>query len=223
MDERPIIGVTGAHGRFSPSWYCTRLALWLCGGVALRISIKQPGIPEKVQGIIIGGGDDIDPALYGGEGPAQNAARDELEIRYIQFALENRIPLLGICRGAQLLNAVLGGSLHTDIRILRHRTSNRPTVLPSKLVKLEPQSHIAEITGRTRLKVNSLHSQAILRPAETLQVVGRDLDDFVQAVEGDIPVSLVGVQWHPEYLLYIPGQLALFRWLVKRSRANTSP
>lgn len=214
---RPAIGVTGAHGRFSPSWWCTRVAVWLTGGKAIRIHINRPGIPEKLDGIIIGGGDDIDPALYGGEGPAQNAARDELEIRYIQFALDKNIPLLGICRGAQLLNAVLGGSLYPDIRKLRYHTSNRRTVLPSKTVHLQSNCRIAKITQRQKLRVNSLHFQAILHPAETLRVVGKDLDKFPQAVEGDAPAALMGVQWHPEYLFYLPSQLALFRWLVNAS------
>jgi putative glutamine amidotransferase len=184
----------------------------------LRISITQPGIPEKVDGIIIGGGDDIDPALYGGEGPAQNAERDELEIRYIRFALEKKIPLLGICRGAQLLNAVLGGTLYPDIRKLRYHTSNRRTVLPSKLVFLQQDSQIAAIMQRQQLKVNSLHSQAILRVAEDLRITGRDADNFAQAVEAHPPGALLGVQWHPEYLFYLPSQLALFRWLVNASR-----
>jgi putative glutamine amidotransferase len=222
MAERPVIGVTGAHGRFSPSWWCTRFALWLAGGQALRISIKQPGVPEKVQGIIIGGGDDIDPALYGGEGPARNAQRDELEVRYIRFALEKEIPLLGICRGAQLLNAVLGGNLYSSIRHLRKNTSNRRTVLPAKIVQLEPGSMLAEITGRTTLKVNSLHFQAILRPAKTLRVVGRDLDNLTQAVEAQPRAALMGVQWHPEYIFYLPSQFVLFRWLVKASRDSSS-
>lgn len=215
---RPVIGVTGAHGRFSPSWWCTRWALWLTGGRALRISIKQPGIPEKLNGIVIGGGDDIDPALYGGEGPAQNAERDELEIRYIQFALEQNIPILGICRGAQLLNVVLGGSLYPDIRKLRYHTSNRRTVLASKLVHLAPDSEICRITRLRQIKVNSLHSQAVLRPAKCLRVSGRDYDNFAQAVEAQPPAALMGVQWHPEYLWYLPGHLALFRWLVRVSR-----
>lgn len=216
--RRPVIGVTGAHGRFSPSWWCTRWALWLTGGRALRISIAQPGIPEKLDGIIIGGGDDIDPALYGGEGPAQNAERDELEIRYIRFALEQHIPLLGICRGAQLLNVVLGGTLYADIRKLRYHTSNRRSILPLKTVDMMPGSTLGEIMDSSKIKVNSLHFQAILRPANRLKIVGKDRDDFIQAVEAQAPAALVGVQWHPEYLWYLPGQLALFRWLVKVSR-----
>ncbi len=218
MSERPVIGVTGAQGRFSPSWWCTRFALWLTGGRALRISVAEPGLPERVHGIIIGGGDDIDPALYGGEGPAQNAARDELEAHYIRFALEKNIPLLGICRGAQLLNVVLGGSLYPDIRKLRRRTSNRRTLLPSKNVRLKNGSQIATVLRRRKLKVNSLHFQAILRPAESLSIVGKDQDGFAQAVETSTHDAILGVQWHPEYLFYLPSQLALFRWMVNASR-----
>jgi putative glutamine amidotransferase len=74
---------------------------------------------------------------------------------------------------------------------------------------------VAHVCGRDRLQVNSLHSQAIDAQGEGLRVVGRDLDGFVQAVECARGRRIVGVQWHPEYLLYLPSQLALFRWLVR--------
>ena len=141
--------------------------------------------------------------------------RDRLEIGWIEHALEQGLPMLGICRGAQLINVVLGGNLHQDIRQMRRLTYNRPGLLPTKQVHLEAGSGLSGITRRDKLRVNSLHHQAVDRPGLGLVVVGRDLDRIVQAFESSDGRALVGVQWHPEYLLYLPSQLAIFRWLVR--------
>jgi putative glutamine amidotransferase len=138
-------------------------------------------------------------------------------MRWIQHALRKKIPLLGICRGAQLINVVLGGTLHQDIRPMRQHTYNRPGLLPTKQVRLAPESILAGICGKVRLRVNSLHHQAIKDPGRNLKVVGWDLDEITQAVESAEGLTILGVQWHPEYLLYLPSQLALFRWLLQRA------
>ncbi|PHQ84856.1 MAG: hypothetical protein COB58_10190, partial [Thalassobium sp.] len=164
-----------------------------------------------------GGGNDIAPEHYGGDINAKSKTdpeRDALEIQWIKKALDQGIPLLGICRGAQLINSVLGGSLFQDIRDTRVHTRNRPSLLPTKHVTLDPESGIAGICKRGALWVNSLHSQAVNRPGEGLKVVGRDRDNIVQAIESTTGAPVKGVQWHPEYLFYLPSQLALFRWLV---------
>ncbi len=222
MAARPRIGVTGAARRWSPSWWCTRLAVRLAGGRAVRISVRNPEPGETLDGLVIGGGDDIGVEHYGGDIRQQvkvDADRDRLEIAWIQRALEQGWPLLGICRGAQLINVVLGGTLHQDIRSLRRRTYNRPGLLPTKQVALEPGSMIAATCGRGRLRVNSLHHQAVRESGGRLRIVGRDLDDIVQAVECSEGTPILGVQWHPEYLFYLPSQRRLFRWLTRRVRS----
>lgn len=218
MGKKRRIGVTGNSRRFAPSWVCTRLALRLAGARAVRISVRHNPEPAPLDGLIIGGGDDISPEHYGGDLTARvrpDPERDRLEIRWIEWALERNIPMLGICRGEQLINVVLGGSLHQDIRPIRYHTYNRPTLLPRKKVLLKADSRVTEICGKAELRVNSLHSQAISDPASSLRVVGRDLDGIIQAVEANDSRVIVGVQWHPEYLIYLPSQLALFKWLCK--------
>ena len=101
---------------------------------------------------------------------------------------------------------------------MRKRTYNRPGLLPTKQVLLDANSQLAEVCGKKRLRVNSLHHQAIKTPGTDIRIVGRDLDDIVQAVESSTAVRIIGVQWHPEYLIYLPSQLALFRWLLKSAR-----
>ena len=100
---------------------------------------------------------------------------------------------------------------------MRQRTHNRPGLLPTKQVRLMSNSVLAGVCGKTRLRVNSLHHQAIKDPGEGLKVVGWDLDEITQAVECSVGRGIIGVQWHPEYLFYLPSQFALFRWLLQRS------
>lgn len=221
MAKRPLIGVTGSSRRWSPSWSCTRLAVWLAGGKALRIHTGSRAIPTRLDGIIIGGGDDIDPTLYDSEEPSHTRIdyeRDQLEVEFIEKALVRRIPILGICRGAQLLNVVLGGTLHPDIRPMRRLTRNRSSLLATKQVRLVIGSHLANIFEQHSIRVNSLHKQAVDELGQDLTVAGRDRDDIIQCIEERTGLPIVGVQWHPEYLFYLPAQMRLFSWLVARSR-----
>jgi putative glutamine amidotransferase len=217
MAQRPRVGVTGNARRWSPSWWCTALALRLAGAVPERISVRHKPTGKPLDAVVIGGGDDISPDHYGGDITAEVKAdpdRDALEIDRIKRALDDGIPLLGICRGAQLINVVLGGTLHQDIRPMRDRTYNRPGLMPTKQVRLAADSRLARVCGKTRLRVNSLHSQAVRDPGADVRIVGWDLDDIVQAFECGAGRRIIGVQWHPEYLFYVPSQFALFRWLL---------
>jgi len=221
MAQRPHVGVTGSARRWAPAWWCSRLALWLAGAKAVRISVRHAAAWEKLDALVIGGGNDISPEHYGGdieEKVKSDPDRDQLEIDWIKFAMQKDLPILGICRGAQLINVVCGGSLHQDIRDLRKLTYNRPGLLPTKSVTLAENSQISKICKKNQLWVNSLHHQAIKQSGKGLNVVGRDRDQLVQAVESDDPQRIIGVQWHPEYLCYLPSQLALFRWLVREAK-----
>ncbi len=220
MGKKTRIGITGNARRWSPSWWCSALAIRLAGATPERISVRHLSNGKTLDALIIGGGDDISPEYY--DEDTDNSVkfdlkRDQLEIEWIRKALNRDIPLMGICRGAQLINVVLGGTLYQDIRPLRRRTYNRPGLLPTKQVRLSPDSQLARIVGKTHLRVNSLHHQAIKTTGTDLQVVGSDLDEITQAIESK-KNKIIGVQWHPEYLIYLPSQFALFRWFVNRTR-----
>lgn len=221
MATRLKIGVTGNSRRFAPSWWCISLALRLVGAKPVRISIRHQGVSiDDIDGLIISGGDDISPEHYAGEEMPKarfDPERDALEMQWINQALKADIPLLGICRGTQLINIILGGSLHQDLRQLRVNTYNRPGLLPTKQVFLEAKSKIQGVIGKSKLRVNSLHHQAIDSVGQGLQVVGRDLDNITQAIEHTEGKRIIGVQWHPEYLFYLPSQRRLFRWVLKAS------
>ena len=181
----------------------------------------------RLDGLLLPGGGDVDPAQYGesrhdkcGE---PSAARDGTELNLARWAVEAGLPLLAICRGIQVLNVALGGTLYQDIEAQvpgagRHdwHGAHARTLTPHD-VTLMPGSRIAALSGLHTMPVNSLHHQAIKDPGKDLRVVGRDLDEITQAVECVEGQTILGVQWHPEYLLYLPSQFALFRWLLRRA------
>lgn len=219
----PNILVTGPDKRWRTGWWATRLLCALCGLRAIYSTPNRPIPQDDIQGVIIGGGDDIEPEHYGLlKHPERryDPARDDLELRMLDMALKADLPILGICRGAQLLNVMLGGSLYPDIRPLRKHTPNRWTVFPIKDVQTETDSLLQRHTQHSRLRVNSLHNQAIATLAAPLKVSARDQDGFIQAVEMPSRSFVIGVQWHPEYLPYQKAQrnlLHAFRLAAQRT------
>lgn len=221
-DKTPLVVVTGPDKRLTYGWWATRLQLWRVGLRAVYVTPNQPRLPDDVSGVIIGGGDDIDPRHYGLSGTAgvnYDAARDQLEIETINHALRHQWPLLGICRGAQLLNVVHGGNLYTDIRPLRRRTPNRNSLFPIKQAEIEAGSQLASILGQHPLAINSLHSQAVRDLGGDLKIAARDADGFVQAIEVPNRPFLFGVQWHPEYLLWKSRHRSLFKAFAVQVRS----
>lgn len=227
MAAKPVIVVTGPRTRLPTAWWATSFVLRVLGAEPLhRIPGSTEELDEHCQGVVIGGGDDIDATLYGAENhelAEYDPERDAFEVAVIEKALKKGIPLLGICRGAQLINVVHGGSLYGDIRGERHLTSNRRSILPSKTLRIENQSRLARImdshSSRESFRINSLHHQAVDRLGAGLQVVGRDLDDFVQAIESHGDQWITGVQWHPEYLPYLGAQRRIFAALISAARS----
>jgi putative glutamine amidotransferase len=212
--------VTGDHRRWAPSWWCLKLTLLALGASPRRISVRAPAEGEHFDALVVSGGNDVGPELYGGDAQPKariDRHRDQLEIRWIERAIDEGWPLLGICRGAQLINVVCGGKLIQDLRALRRRTSNRASLLPTKRVELGKDSFLAQLLRRRRLRVNSLHHQAVETPGKGLRMVGRDRDGICQAIEASGSEAVIGVQWHPEYLFYLSSQRRLFRWLMRRA------
>lgn len=202
---------------------CVALAVWLAGGRPRQLSPAKPVSMRPFHGVVITGGHDVDPVLYAQECqvlPHYDPERDAFESAIIDDALERGVPLLGICRGAQLLNVRLGGDLHQDLRRHRRHTSHRRTIFPMKTLLVEPQTRLFELLERACARINSLHNQSIDRLGDGLVVSGRDLDGIVQAVEDPRRAFLLGVQWHPEFLLFARGQRRLFRALVEAARTR---
>lgn len=169
-------------------------------------------ILASVAGLVLTGGEDIHPAEYGAEPHAllgeTNRRRDRWEMALLRAARARRLPTLAICRGLQLLNVALGGTLVQDIpsqwpRALEHETGARGA--RAHPVAVVPGSRTAAALGATELAVNSMHHQAIDQLAHGLVVTARSPDDLIEAaeMEGDDWWAL-GVQWHPEELTATP-------------------
>jgi putative glutamine amidotransferase len=166
----------------------------------------------------------VDPTLYGGRLDEAvhsiDPERDAFERAILPLILEADKPLLAICRGVQILNVALGGSLYEDIPsqlpdALRHDWyPNIPRDYLAHWVEVEPGSRLAESLGTRKLRTNSLHHQAIRQPAPGLEVVARAEDAVIEAVELPGKCFAVGVQWHPECLPEEPVMQRLFKAFV---------
>lgn len=222
-DKRPLIGVTGPDSGGQTAWWFSCLAIRRAGGRALRLNPARQPMPPSLDGLLLGGGADIDPGLYGGDpqvhGPL-DPARDRYERPLLENALVRGLPVLAICRGTQLMNAVLGGNLHQDLSELRHRTPDRHTALAVRPITITPGSRLHGILGVGRCRVNSLNHQGIDRPGSGLRVVAENPDRLVQAVEADGEAFVMGVQWHPEYMPQHRIQQRLFRAFIRSARGG---
>ncbi|MBY6006505.1 type 1 glutamine amidotransferase [Salipiger bermudensis] len=220
---RPLIGVTVSRRSGWRVFPLMALAVWLAGGRALRWQAGYRNVDlDAVHGVVIGGGDDIAPTLYGGElrlGVRLDPARDDLESGVLRGAFERRLPILGICRGSQMLNVVLGGTLHQDAYEVYDSRQIR-TILPRKKVEIGADTLLARSAKAQCLYVNALHSQAVDRLGEGLQVAARDDGGMVQAIERMSDPFALGVQWHPEHLIYRRAHRRLFRSLVAAAKAR---
>lgn len=219
--DRPLIAVTGPSRRGQMPMLLVQLGILLAGGRSTRLTPAAPEPSGPYDGVVITGGHDVDPVLYAEESavtPRYDRERDAFEAAVIDDALARRLPLLGICRGAQLLNVRCGGNLFQELASRRRHTSNRRTILPLKTLCVTPGSRIHALLGGAEVPINSLHNQGINRVGAGLQVCGRDLDHIVQAVEASDRPFLFGVQWHPEFLLYLGRQRQLFAALVHAAR-----
>jgi len=144
--------------------------------------------------------------------------RDNLELRLLEEALKDEKPVLGICRGMQLINIHFRGSLHQDIRNYYTETPQITSVLPKKKVIIKSGSALEKITGGTECEVNALHNQAIKVAGEGIEIIAREKEtEIIQGIEHREIPNIIGVQWHPEYLIQLKSQRKLFIFIVEKS------
>jgi putative glutamine amidotransferase len=219
--SKTVVAITGPRkGAFGPRFMVSCAVRWY-GAKPLHIRPGDDIQTLQYDAVVVTGGHDIDPVLYAAEPevhPKYDPERDTLESAVIDDALVRGLPLLGICRGAQLLNARRGGNLFQDLKSHRKLTSNRRTILPLKTLLPESNSFLSKLLRTDRCKINSLHNQAIDHVGTDLQVSGLDLDGIVQAIEDPGHAFLIGVQWHPEFLLFNGRQRRLFGALIEAAR-----
>ena len=212
---KPIIGIVPLVDQEKES-------LWMLPGYMEGI-MEAGGIPvilpltsdadviaqlsDTVQGILLTGGHDVDPGLYGEERMPECGAsckeRDEMEAGLLKQALEKNMPILGICRGIQFLNVYLGGTLYQDL--VKQRPSNvehhqkPPYDVPIHDIDLLEDGSLFQLLNTKKLSVNSYHHQAIKRKADALKAMAVSEDGIVEAVEMTDKKFVWALQWHPEF------------------------
>src|SRR5574341_215626 len=202
VSERPRIAVP--HWK-APTWERTKYYLDSIDAAGGEHTLVDGGdLPDDVRGLLLAGGVDVDPALYGAKrGPKTdhpNKERDAEELALLRQALERDIPVLCICRGHQLLNVAMGGTLIQDIDGGAHRWAEDGSSGWHE-VTLDGGGRLADVYGKGAvLRVNTRHHQGVATEGlgKALRVTAKSPDGWVEAVEGTTQRWVIGVQWHPE-------------------------
>lgn len=231
--QGPLVGIVCGHkgNNYVSDDYVN--AVRKAGGLPVLIPAtscqkEAEAVLGKLDGLLFIGGEDVHPAWYGEEidgAVGINEFRDTSEIHMIRYAASIGLPMLGICRGSQVINVALGGSLIQDIpsqvnTTLVHKQSE-PGSVGTQTMQIEPGSHLAKVLGVTEASINSFHHEAVKVPAKCLKVVGRTSDGVVEAYEGLQDVNVVAVQFHPEKAIEGGDNffLPLFQDFVERAKA----
>ena len=232
--HQPVVGITGNFGEkgceLAEGYYQSLLQ---AGATPVVIPpFTQPKalltILDRVDALLLSGGGDLNP-LYLGEEPVPglggiNAKRDLAELLLVRLAFDRQVPMLGICRGIQVLTAALGGSLYQDLAsqygqpLIKH-SQDLDRTQASHTVTVEPDTLLAQLFTQKQLPVNSFHHQAVREPGPHLRVCAHATDGVIEAVESNAHKSILGVQWHPECFCLAGNDtmLPLFQWLCNEA------
>jgi putative glutamine amidotransferase len=229
---RPVIGITAyaQQARFG-AWDVPSALVPLsyvqaveeAGGRALVVPPSEDGIEETMavlDGLILSGGADLDPELYGEEAHEAtfgvDPARDQAELLLLKAALDRDMPVLAICRGSQVLNVALGGDLeqHIPDQLGHEGHKETPGAFSEHAVELDPDTHLAEVLG-DRIEIKSHHHQGFRRLGKGLREAAHADDGTLEAVEDPSRRFALGVLWHPE----AGEDRRLFEALVEEARA----
>lgn len=231
FDDPPLIGLTGRRktaaqlddmpdslGHLEADWYFADYTRGVLEAGGLPVHLPIDASPAlylgRLDGIVLSGGADIDPARYGQEnltGDPVEPERDAFEFELLEAAMVGRTPVLGICRGLQLINVAAGGSLHQNVPA--HARYDLHTSERSHPVELRAGSLLHKLYG-PGLAVNSLHHQTVDQPGPGLTVTAM-AGDTVEGLEHD-DLPIVAVQWHPEMM---DGRSSdpIFSWIVEQA------
>lgn len=238
---KPVIGILGLTRMTEPKLFVSGEHVFT-GSTNVRSVLRNGGIPVLIpaaaitedaeaalsfcHGLLLPGGEDMTPWEYGEEPlPEIGPFRPEIDKAWLAaagYALEHNMPMLGICKGHQTLNVLMGGSLYQDLslrkeKVIQHLQKYNRSYLTHR-VEVEEGTRLASIFGAGILETNSMHHQAVKELGKGLKVSARACDGIVEAIE-DEEGLILGVQWHPEDLIdSAPVMNKLFGDLVERCR-----
>ena len=233
MTTKPLIGITGKRRKgedlrgslrvmsalsFDVFWVDYAEGILAAGGIPvfLPLGIEPKEIINHLDGILMSGGADISPELYGADPEpglgAVEPIRDQFELDLLDVAYEREMPIAGICRGLQILNVSAGGSLFQDIP--PHAVRDKPPTARVHEVTIEKGATLEGLYG-SKAQVNSLHHQSIDRVGKEFLVTARSADAGVEGIEHE-SLPIIAVQWHPE-MLDTRDSDPLFKWLVDKA------
>jgi putative glutamine amidotransferase len=228
---RPVIGITcdfdweTGNSLLRPGYF---EGVCRSGGLPFLIPALEPlsaaSIVSRLDGLLLSGGQDIDPHFFGEEPhPAIgriNPCRDELEIALCLEAVRHKIPVFGICRGMQLMNAAMGGDLYQDLsaqassdKLICH-DQPAPKWYGFHEVQIEDGSRLKDILGTGHARANSFHHQAVRSLGRSLRASAHTGDGIIEAIESEDHPFFIGVQWHPERMLEDKVMFRLFEAFV---------
>jgi putative glutamine amidotransferase len=242
---KPLIGIPARTSedssdgltRFVVTATYTR-AVEMAGGAPVVIPLRLGeetlrDIFARLDGLLLAGGVDVHPSEYGEAVEPYcgsiDDARDAVELRMIRWALDSKMPLLGICRGIQMINVAAGGSLYQDIPAqlenkLRHQhVKGNPYHLPVHSLEIDPASQLARALRVTKIEVNSLHHQSVKRVAPDFYITARAPDGIIEGIEARNGHFAVGVQFHPELMVdHDARMMGIFRELINATKVRSS-
>jgi len=235
--QPPLIGITAQHAPTAQGFPAVRIlrayvtAIVEAGGAPILIPPDLPEdgwrtLLERLDGILFSGGADIGLEHFdGAPHPSVDveAARDAIELPLLRAAVDGDKPLLGICRGFQVMNVALGGTLYTHIldqlpNALQHDWHDQPRATLAHPVRVEEGTRLAEILGAPMLQVNSLHHQGIKDLAPNLKATAFSPDGLIEGIELPDHKFALAVQWHPEWMTSHEEMRRLFKKFVEAAQ-----
>jgi putative glutamine amidotransferase len=225
--EKPLIVVTGSRRGSRSAWQASRILLAIHGAKSRFVYPGDWDVQSAMDGLLLLGGVDIDPAFYGGSDHdaivRTEPARDHMELALLQRTQKENLPIMGICRGMQMINLTYGGTLLPHIGDLDLEMPHTKSLLPMKWIKVLHDTKLYTILKNPNVKVNALHHQAVEILGEGLQKAAYDHNGIIQAIEHKHAPFVLGVQWHPEFMPYMWHTHKLFNAFVKAAKRYYSP
>lgn len=224
---KPIIGITPSYGYNDNKFHISEnyvKAIKQAGGIPILLFPSEE-FPKFIDGIVLSGGGDIDPLLFGEEPLRNNGEisplRDAFELQLAQTALERDVPILGVCRGMQIFAILSRGKIIQDIysqtnSTLKHM-QQAPRFYGTHTVFVKKDSQLHKICKKEHLVVNSFHHQAIASAGNDFVVSAKSADDIIEAIEHTKNAFAIGVQWHPEAMADVEQKM-LFQSFIDKAK-----